>query len=148
MLHRFEGNASSIRILSRILPMILADEIARSSVGEAILRLEELCQLITAPKMTLHEIQNILHYSIIEYLELRVQLIEAIDAPPVRPKHHFVSHYAQIYIDNGPLIHLWAMRMESKHCFFKCLIRQDILYVYTCQLKRRRKKTYSFLTWY
>ena len=111
---KYEGNAGSFRILSRMLPLILLEELAVSDVGEAAMKLEEVCQLAVAPKLTYEEIDNYLHFSIVEYLDLRVKLIEDIGAPSVRPKHHFLSHYAQLYLENGPLINLWAMRMESK----------------------------------
>ena len=120
---KYEGNAGSLRILSRILPVILSEQISTSQVGEAILKLEELCQLVTAPQLTVFEVENIMHFTIIEYLDLRRNLIEEIHAPVLKPKHYFMSHYAHLYLENGPLIQLWAMRMESKHVFFKGCIR-------------------------
>ena len=40
-----------------------------------------------------------------------------------RPKHHFLSHYPRMFLNNGPLISVWAMRMESKHTFHKGVLR-------------------------
>lgn len=34
------------------------------------------------------------------------------------PKHHFVTHYPNLILKVGPLIHLWMMRFESKHKTF------------------------------
>jgi hypothetical protein len=42
---------------------------------------------------------------------------------PVRPKHHYLLHYPWLILQSGPLIHVWTMRMESKHSFFKRSIR-------------------------
>ena len=114
---KYEGNSGSLRVLSRILPMLLTREVEESGVGEAILRLSEVSQLVTAPKLTVEEVEGLLHFSILEYLEMRREMIGKIDAPTMKPKHHFLSHYAHIYRENGPLIHLWSMRMESKGGF-------------------------------
>lgn len=37
----------------------------------------------------------------------------------LRPKHHFLLHYARVIRSMGPVIWFWVMRMESKHQFFK-----------------------------
>merc|ERR1719357_196298 len=43
--------------------------------------------------------------------------------PRPRPKHHILSHYPDLYLKHGPLKDVWAMRMESKHTFFKGVLR-------------------------
>jgi len=55
-----------------------------------------------------------------DYLERRHRLFPAV---PLRPKHHFMTHYAQLTLLFGPLIKLWTMRFESKHQYFKRCIR-------------------------
>ena len=80
-----QGNAGSLRILCRILPFILSEELEESVVGEALAKLEDLSQLITAPKLTYAEI-DFLHFSVIEYLDLRLSMVEEIGAPNLRPK--------------------------------------------------------------
>ena len=120
---KYEGNAGSIRILSRIVTMILSNCLGQSEVGENIIKLQEISELITAPKLNYYEINNKLHYSIIEYLDLRRAAIEEFGMDNMKPKHHFISHYSEFYSAFGPLIFLWAMRMEAKHCFFKNCIR-------------------------
>lgn len=39
------------------------------------------------------------------------------------PKHHFLTHYPTVIREMGPVILTWAMRMESKHSFFKDIIQ-------------------------
>lgn len=39
------------------------------------------------------------------------------------PKHHLMIHYPQCIRKIGPLIHVWCMRFESKHNFFKRSVR-------------------------
>ena len=82
-----------------MLPLILSEELAASDIGESALKLEEVCQLAVAPRLTFAEIENNLHFTIVEYLDLRIKLIEDINAPSVRPKHHFLSHYADLYLE-------------------------------------------------
>ena len=36
----------------------------------------------------------------------------------LKPKHHFLTHYASSMRQLGPLSHLWVMRFEAKHNFF------------------------------
>ena len=81
----FQGNAGSLRILCRILPFILSEELEESVVGEAIAKLEDVSQLITAPKLTFAEI-DFLHFSVIEYLDIRLGMVEDIGAPTLKPK--------------------------------------------------------------
>ena len=145
---KYEGNAGSLRILGRILPLILTKEFEKSDKGDALIKLEEVSQLITAPKLTIGEIENTLHFTIIEYLDLRRDMVDLISAPTLKPKHHFLSHYSKLYKEVGPLIHLWAMRMESKHTFFKSCIRTAKCFrnvTKTCAVRHQRAQiSYSY----
>ena len=40
-------------------------------------------------------------------------------------KHHFLSHYPYLIKCFGPLRHLWTLRFESKHRYFKSIIRHS-----------------------
>ncbi|XP_059195792.1 uncharacterized protein LOC131976674 [Centropristis striata] len=40
----------------------------------------------------------------------------------LRPKHHYLEHYPELTRRFGPLVHLWTMRFEGKHRFFKRVI--------------------------
>ena len=120
---KYEGNAGSIRVLSRIVTMILSDCLDMSDVGEHIVKLQEVSEMITAPKLTRYEVENKLFYTVIEYLEMRSAGIEKLGMETMKPKHHYLSHYSEFYLSFGPLIFLWAMRMEAKHTFMKNCIR-------------------------
>ena len=39
-------------------------------------------------------------------------------------KHHYLLHYVELIIHFGPLIHLWILRFESKHTFFRRCARR------------------------
>lgn len=41
----------------------------------------------------------------------------------LRPKHHYITHYADLILKFGPLRHLWTLRYESKHRYFKSIVK-------------------------
>ena len=138
---KYEGNAGSLRVLGRVITILLSGVLENSEVGNLIIKLQEVSELVTAPKLTKYEVDNILHFTIIEYLELRVEAIEKFNMQKIKPKHHFLSHYPTLFKFHGPLIHLWAMRMESKHQFFKNCIRTSKNFINptkTCAVRHQR----------
>ena len=145
---KFEGNSGSLRVLSRILPFLLGEVLDESQVGDLILKLQEIAELITAPKLTIHEIETVMHFAILEYLDMRHDAIENFGMRQHRPKHHFLSHYSELYKYHGPLIHLWAMRMEAKHQYFKNCIRTSKNFINptkTCAVRHQKAQiTYSY----
>ena len=145
---KYEGNAGSLRVLSRILTTILADVLEESITGKYIVKLHEVSEIITAPKLDDYEIEFVMRRIISEYLDLRVEAIEELKMANARPKHHFISHYSRSYTFHGPLIHLWAMRMEGKHCYFKNVIRASKNFInapLTCASRHQMAQiSYSF----
>ena len=62
------------------------------------------------------------------------------------PKVHFVTHYPRLLLLYGPLRHLWAMRFEATHQYFKQLIRKTRSHVNvtsTLATRFQRKKCYE-----
>lgn len=64
----------------------------------------------------------LLQEKINEYLLLRLKCFPNIK---LRPKHHYISHYPSLTISFGPLKHLWTLRFESKHRYFKNIIKHS-----------------------
>ena len=121
---KYEGSAGQMRVLSRIMTVILIDVIDRSELaGKLIIKLQEVAEIITAPKLTANEVIFDMQEIIESYLDLRILAIANLKMPNCHPKHHFLSHYPDCYKNYGPLIGLWAMRMESKHTYLKGVIR-------------------------
>ena len=145
---KYEGNAGSLRVLSRVLTMLLSSVLDSSQVGHLVLKLQEVSELIAAPRLTKYEAETVLYYTITEYLELRQEAIDKFGMSNLRPKHHFMSHYSKLYTFHGPLIHLWAMRMESKHQFIKNCIRTTKNFINptkTCAVRHQRAQvTYGY----
>ena len=116
---KFEGNANSLRILARLLVVLLAEYLDQSDVGNLLVKLEEVSEIISAPRLTLFEI-DILEERVNDYLHLRIKAIADINMPDIKPMHHYMFHYNKLFKFHGPLIQLWAMRMESKHQYLNC----------------------------
>ena len=120
---KYEGNAGSLRVLSRIITTLLSGVLDDSAVEKHLIKLHELSEIITAPVLMMEEIDYVMEDIIQEYLDLRMEAVEMLKMPRPRPKHHFLSHYPRAYRNIGPLTAIWAMRLESKHCYFKSVIR-------------------------
>ena len=122
---KYEGSAGQLRVLSRIITLVLADVLDQSQVGSMIVALQEVSQIITAPKLTRFEVVITMKDIIESYLDRRVEAIEEFNMPKPRPKHHMISHYPRCYLKYGPLIGMWSLRMESKHTFIKSVIKSS-----------------------
>ena len=48
-------------------------------------------------------------------IEEHLNLYVSLAGPSLKPKHHFLTHYAMIFDQCGPLINMSSMRYESKH---------------------------------
>ena len=122
---KYEGNAGSLRILSRYVTLVLASYLQESLVEKCLILLHELSEIITAPKLSLYNIEVTMNRIVKSYLDARIKAIETMNMPAIRPKHHLISHYPEAYKKTGPLINVWGMRMESKHTYFKNVVRSS-----------------------
>ena len=120
---KYEENAGSFRVLPRVLTTALSDVLEDSGTQNYFIKLHEVGEIITAPSLTVYEIENTMTEIITDYLDLRRDGIETLEMSRPRPKHHFLSHYPRMFLNNGPLIKVWAMRMEQKHTFHKSVLR-------------------------
>ena len=120
---KYEGSAGQLRVLSRMMTFLLSDILDRSKAGKLLVKLAEVSEVVTAPKLSTFEIEVVMPEIIHEYLDCRVAAIDDLKMSKPRPKHHMISHYAENYMKYGPLIMLWGMRMESKHVYFKTVIK-------------------------
>ena len=75
--------------------------------------LRRIIDIISSPKITKSHI-HLLEYYITEHLTLYIKLYGAL-----KPKHHNMTHYPRILLENGPFINFWSMRYEAKHRNFK-----------------------------
>lgn len=118
---RIIGGAWQIWSLMRLFFFIVGKKVKdfNDPVWQTILLLSEIVEIVCAP--TIHKTHiSYLKALIDQYLTLRSEYFPAI---PLRPKHHYLSHYPELMLEFGPLIKVWTLRFETKHMFFKKVIR-------------------------
>lgn len=91
-----------------------------SEVWQLCLKLKEIVELICAPKIHQNEVAY-LEALLEEYVHLWKSMFPDY---PLKPKHHYILHYPNLILKFGPLIRLWTLRFESKHCYFKDCTRK------------------------
>lgn len=89
-----------------------------------LLLLRKIVNILLAFKISIGQIA-LLHYLIEEYLEARQILFPSVK---LRPKHHYLTHYANLLREFGPLRQLWTLAFEHKHQYFKNVIRHTTNY--------------------
>ena len=110
------GHAAQVWCFLRLLPVLLSDVIdVTDEAWQMLLLLREIVELVCAPRVSYVQILY-LNRLISQYLEERLELFPCVS---LRPKHHYLRHYPWLMMMFGPLIHVWTMRMETKHTFFK-----------------------------
>ncbi|KAJ1519069.1 hypothetical protein ONE63_011311 [Megalurothrips usitatus] len=144
-LDKLAGNAVENWNMLRLLPLIIGDLIKDrgDSYWLILLNLKEICELVCAPRI--HEGQvSYLEYLIRKYLACVKEFIPEC----LTPKHHYLSHYPMLILIFDPLIRLFTLRFESKHVFFKrvmkaCLNTLNVTYTmarkYMCRSAFDRK---------
>lgn len=106
---------SQMWCLLLFLPLMLGDLVSRQSPHWKLFLLREICSIIFAPVVT-NGLGVFLKQLIIDHHDMFKTLYP--DRPLI-PKHHFMIHYGRMIVMFGPLVKLWCMRFESKHCPLK-----------------------------
>lgn len=115
---KLNGHTIQNWCLLNVLPLIIGNKIKNPRENDAwklILPLGEVVADLCAPTITADQIAY-LNVLTEEYIQSRV---ERFPQHPLKPKHHYLCHYPELILRFGPLIHLWMLRFESKHTFFK-----------------------------
>lgn len=103
------------------------------NVCQLVVLLNKIMNIIFAPKITEAMIKT-LETLVKEHHQLYLLVNPG---KGLKPKHHFMIHYANIIRIMGPLILLWCMRFEGKHLPFKKLAQCTQNFVNIC-------KTFAF----
>lgn len=116
--------------LLRLLPVIIGDKVDPCDpVWQLVITLKELVELVCAPKITTAQVAY-LNVVVVEYLETRKAVFPS---EHLKPKHHYLLHYASLILKMGLLIWLWTMRFESKHSIFEKHVRRIQSFKNVCQ---------------
>ena len=70
-----------------------------------------------------------LRVKIEKYLETRASLFPET---PLRPKHHYLTHYPHHILQFGPLMRVWTLRFESRHSYFKKCAQHSQNFINIC----------------
>lgn len=81
--------------------------------------LKDIVDLVVSPAQT----EESIAYLSFKITEHQVRFKEVFPDSDFLPKHHFLQHYPQLICEFGTLVELWTIRFESKHSFFKRVVR-------------------------
>ena len=113
---RVSQKAVQVWCLMRLLPIFVGDLVpVGDTVWELLLVLIDVVELSLAK--TISPAQAVFLRDLTK--ELLVLFKEQFPNQTFKPKAHFVLHYPEQILKFGPLVHLWTMRFEGKHSFFK-----------------------------
>ncbi|KAJ8672617.1 hypothetical protein QAD02_003876 [Eretmocerus hayati] len=107
---KVKQSASEALCLARYLGLIIGHKVPRSNEHwQLYLIVRRLIDILTAPKYTrsdLWNLRNLIHAHNSMYFKLYGHL---------KPKMHFLLHYIELLLLNGPLINSWSMLFERKN---------------------------------
>lgn len=118
------GNASEILYILNVFPFILYEKIdllKDCEIWNMVLILRKLVNIVLAFRISADQIA-VLRDLLYQYIQIRKDSFSDVK---LRPKHHFILHYPYLIRKFGPLRHLWTLRFESKHKYFKDIIRRS-----------------------
>ena len=117
---RISGNGHENWTLLRLLPLMIGSSIPEQEPSwEILMDLKEIVEIAVSPTLS----EEILCYLGSKISDHRKLLIDTFPDFKLRPKHHFIEHYVHLIRCFGPLVDLWTIRFESKHNFFKKVVR-------------------------
>jgi len=113
------GSASQKWRLFLLLPQILGPYVeSGNNIWEIYILLREITDMVFAPsvqKSQLSYLKGVIELFLSSYKTL-------FGAETLTPKFHYLVHYDRMISMFGPLRHLWCMRFEAKHQYFKRVI--------------------------
>lgn len=119
---KLNGTASQNMQLLNSFPFIVLDLVKTpNEYWNMLLILRKICNLCLALQLSVGQI-SLLRELLFEYIEYRTRLFPNV---PLKPKHHYILHYPHLILQFGPLRHLWTLRFEGKHSYFKNVIRHS-----------------------
>ncbi|XP_016363601.1 myosin heavy chain, fast skeletal muscle-like [Sinocyclocheilus anshuiensis] len=109
------GNGHENSTMLRLLPLMIGNKVPEGyGAWNVLMDLKELVELVLSPfdDESIQDLQT-------KIQDPRQMLQEVFPEFRLLPKHHYVEHYPDLIRCFGPLVHLWMMRFEGKHHFYK-----------------------------
>lgn len=123
--HNLNQNATQLYCLIVNLPLILFDlQDKIEPFWRPIQTLLKCMQIIYSPSITEHDIK-----SLEKYIEQHLKAVIDTFQRNLTAKHHFLVHYPSCIRKMGPPIHLWTMRLESKHRVLTEIARKKMNFI-------------------
>lgn len=125
-----------------LLPLMIGDKIPPNNPSwNILLDLSDVVELIFA-----HEFSS----ADILYMQERIETFHSdyhalFPETKMKPKGHNTLHYGTLIKMFGPLCHLWTLRFESKHSYFKELIHRTKNRINICKYFAYRHQSYQSL---
>ena len=116
--HSLKQKAMQMWCLVRHLPLMIGDQVQRDDDHwNLLLLLLRIMDIVFSPTISegqTYYLQDLIaeHHRLFKHLYPEMPMIN---------KHHHLVHYPQCLRMSGPMVHLWCMRFEAKHNFFKRL---------------------------
>lgn len=113
-------NASQTMCLLKNITLIFGFVVSEeNNHWNLLLLLLDIVKIVFSPSIT--EVMTVYFRFLIE--EHHKSFKELYPTHNLIPKHHLMIHYPGVIQKIGPLIHVWTMRYEAKHTFFKSSIK-------------------------
>lgn len=107
---KIKMSASEMLCFVRHLGLLIGDFVPETlDVWHIWINLREIIDTVCSPSLLFCENKR-LAFLIREYLDLVVFHFKAL-----KPKHHFLLHYSDVFDYSGPLVHFWSMKFEQFH---------------------------------
>lgn len=135
---KLSQSASQSWTLLRILPCILSDLVdVKKFTWKIVFLLQRIVCTIASRSFSHRDIDN-LSADINTFLVKCEELFEGVKLPP---KFHFLTHYPANIRRFGPPYTFWTLRLESKHSYFKSLVRKTKNFKYLSKSLCERHQT-------
>lgn len=113
------GNGQENATLLRLLLLLVGGKVPEGDISWAVLMvLKEVVELALCPLFT----DETVDFFACKISDHRQVLQEVFPDLRFCSKHHYVEHYPSQVKCFGPLVHVWTMRFEAKHRFFKRVV--------------------------
>lgn len=116
------GNATENWTLIRLLPLLIGESVNKGDMAwDLLMDLKDIVELCFAPKIS----ESAVGYLASKITDHKLLYKSLFPHTLLKPKHHFIEHYPELIREFGPLIHMWTMRFEAKHAYFKTVVRES-----------------------
>jgi hypothetical protein len=128
-------------LLAKIFPFILGDKVPKDDPNYlCYLKLIDILQIAISPSLSIDTVA----YLRILIEEHHTSFVAIYPNVSFTPKLHYMVHYPQQIIEQGPLIRAWTMRYEAKLNYFKGIARAGNFKNITLTLASRHQRWLSY----